>query len=124
MNRYIYITFTGNGQYSGQNFSGVATANNMMGSTEISFNGISGTVDKDLDYLAGQQRVALLSRPNYDTIGWINFQNWTTTPSGGSAKKASSERIMVGGKPKVVYVGSRGGKYIKKNGKYVSVKTL
>lgn len=42
----------------------------------------------------------------------------------GGCKKQTKERIMLGGKSKVIYVGKRGGKYVRQNGKFVSIKKL
>lgn len=44
------------------------------------------------------------------------------TPSNG--KKATSKRVNVSGKERVVYEGSRGGQYVKMSGNYVSLKEL
>ena len=42
----------------------------------------------------------------------------------GGGKKPTKKRVVVKGKPKVVYKGPRGGEYIKQNGGFVSLKTL
>lgn len=49
----------------------------------------------------------------------FNIRNIT---EGG--KKPTKKRVVVKGKPKVVYKGPRGGEYIKQNGGFVSLKTL
>jgi hypothetical protein len=46
----------------------------------------------------------------------------TKSTTGG--KKQTKERIMLGGKSRVIYIGKRGGKYVKQNGKFVSIKKI
>lgn len=41
-----------------------------------------------------------------------------------AAPKATAERVMVAGRKRVVYVGARGGRYIKKGDGYVSLRSL
>lgn len=45
-------------------------------------------------------------------------------PQMGGTKQASKKRFEYKGQKRVVYVGARGGEYIKLNGKYVSIKQL
>jgi len=52
----------------------------------------------------------------------INYDKPNATV--GGSKKQTKERIMLGGKSRVIYVGKRGGKYVKQNGKFVSIKKL
>ena len=40
-----------------------------------------------------------------------------------SSPKASAKRIMINGKSRVVYIGTRGGEYIKASGEFVTVKS-
>jgi hypothetical protein len=39
-------------------------------------------------------------------------------------KKVTKDHVLVGGKSKRVYLGPRGGKYVKQNGKFVSIAKL
>ena len=41
-----------------------------------------------------------------------------------SIKKQTAERILINGKKRMIYIGTRGGKYIKQSGKFISVKKL
>lgn len=46
--------------------------------------------------------------------------------TGGKTKdlKATDKRVVIGNTKRVVYEGSRGGQYIKKDGKFVSLKSM
>jgi len=69
---------------------------------------------------------------NHDIELIIEYKPETRkSPSGGQSKRMrlrklskTNERVTVDGKKRVVYVGSRGGRYIKRRGKYVSLKAL
>jgi hypothetical protein len=52
-----------------------------------------------------------------------NIDNITTKPSTGGNKKRTKERITYNNKEYNVYVGQRGGKYIKKNKNYINIKS-
>lgn len=47
-----------------------------------------------------------------------------TSQSGSGSKKRTKEKINVNNKSKVVYIGPKGGKYVKINGKFRSIKSL
>lgn len=56
--------------------------------------------------------------------GKISFTSFIGGDKSSSQKKPTKERVIHQGKPRIVYVGSRGAKYIKKSGKYISLKNL
>ena len=51
------------------------------------------------------------------------LQQTVNAPAGGSLKKPTKEKVLLPGKskPNTVYLGTRGGKYLKVNGKFVSL---
>jgi hypothetical protein len=57
--------------------------------------------------------------------GWVDYIIVPiSTIAGGAAPKPSKEKVILPGKskPNIVYLGTRGGKYVKVNGKFVSLK--
>ena len=64
---------------------------------------------------------------NYKYMPWFMIAT-SQSPAGGKSKKRTpkrtSERINVNGRDMVVYQGMRGGKYIKRKNKFVSLKQL
>lgn len=70
----------------------------------------------------------LLSRPDNNKpsikimlLALKEYAESTNNQTGAGGKKQTKERIVVNGKKRVVYVGKKGGKYIKQNGEFVSV---
>jgi hypothetical protein len=52
----------------------------------------------------------------------INLWKETNSQSGGSSKKLTKQKVSVGKKIKCVYVGPKGGRYVKgANGKFISI---
>ena len=58
-----------------------------------------------------------------EKYGWIYYIIDPIT-EGGAAPKPCKEKVTLPGKskPTIVYLGTRGGKYVKVNGKFVSLK--
>lgn len=58
--------------------------------------------------------------------GGSSYNSKLKSHKGGSISgpKPSEKRVMLGGKPRVVYIGKRGGEYVKKGGEFISLKSL
>ena len=82
------------------------------------------------NYLIGLFSDKWLLRNDPEPSKLVNFNLTELTPQDGGARKApkklkkSSEKVKVGNVARVVYVGPRGGKYVKVKGQFVSVKKI
>jgi hypothetical protein len=85
------------------------TQENNQTNTPMNIQENSGDLSKKLQQLQ-QQLQHLKTELQQDKIS-----------GGEKSKKKTKERILVEGKNCIIYTGPRGGKYIKKNSKFVSV---
>ena len=75
-----------------------------------------------VNYLTSNKVNKQITIPS-EKYGWIDYIIDPIT-EGGAAPKPSKEKVTLPGKskPTIVYLGTRGGKYVKVNGKFVSLK--
>jgi hypothetical protein len=57
-----------------------------------------------------------------DADAYLTSKNLVAAGGNKKSLKKTNERMQLGGKSAVVYEGTRGGKYVKKNGKFISLK--
>jgi len=98
-------------------FSTLGSSCKFVGS--ISKKDLDNAITNIEEQYKGMQSISLMleALKNYSpSVSKSNVQ------AGG--KKQTKERIVVNGKNRVIYIGKRGGKYIKQNGEFVSVKKI
>jgi len=54
----------------------------------------------------------------------VEFEIKSKNQEGGAKHRQTSERVVINNQRRVVYVGARGGKYVKQNGKFVALSKI
>jgi hypothetical protein len=83
-----------------------------------------GRVDNQSYQTADAMKASLIDYSNKIVQGLDGTDSLPSAQAGGKKKaspKRTEQKVMIGKKERVVYKGVRGGKYVKWNGKYVTV---